>query len=70
MSLQLNQMTTKDKIRAMESLWDDLCRHASAVASPSWHKDVLYQREKSLTKGKDKFIDWNKEKGRIRKSLK
>lgn len=70
MSLQLNQMTTKDKIRTMESLWDDLCRHANAVASPSWHKGVLSQREKSLVKGKDKFIDWNKEKGRIRKYLK
>ncbi len=70
MTLQLNQMTIKDKIRAMESLWDDLCKHADAVTSPSWHKDVLSQREKSIAKGKDKFIEWNKEKGRIRKSLK
>ena len=70
MELQLDQMTTKDKIRAMESLWDDLCKNADMVASPSWHKDILSQREKSVSKGKEKINDWNKEKDRIRKSLK
>ena len=70
MALQLDKMTTADKIRAMESLWDDLCKHADAVASPSWHKDILSQREKSVAKGKEKFNDWDREKKRIRKSLK
>ena len=70
MALQLDKMTTADKIRAMESLWDDLCKHADAVASQSWHKDILSQREKSVAKGKEKFNDWDREKKRIRKSLK
>ena len=70
MVLQLDKMTTADKIRAMESLWDDLCKHADAVVSPSWHKDILSQREKSAAKGKEKFNDWDREKKRIRKSLK
>lgn len=70
MELQLEQMTTKDKIHAMELLWDDLCKHVEAVTSPSWHKDILSQREKSLAKGKEKFNDWDKEKERIRKFLK
>lgn len=70
MVLQLDRMTTRDKIRAMESLWDDLCKHADAVASPSWHKDVLSKREKSLAKGKEKFNAWDGEKERIRKSCK
>lgn len=70
MELQIGQMTTKDKIRAMESLWDDLCKNADAVASPLWHKDILSKREKSASRGKEKFNDWDKEKERIRKSLK
>lgn len=70
MELQLEQMTTKDKIHAMESLWDDLCKHAEVVTSPSWHKDILSQREKSLAKGKEEFNDWDREKERIRKFLK
>ncbi len=70
MLLQLDQMTTKDKICAMESLWDDLCKNADAIASPSWHEGILSQREQSVAKGKEKFNDWNREKERIRKSLK
>ena len=68
-TIELDKMTTADKIRAMESLWDDLCRHADRIPSPLWHKDILSQREKSVAKGKEKFNDWNKEKERIRKSL-
>jgi hypothetical protein len=63
-------MTVADKIRAMESLWDDLCRHADGVPSPLWHKDILSQQEKSVAKGRGQFNDWSKEKERIRKSLK
>ncbi len=70
MILQLEQMTIKEKIGAMESLWDDLCKHADTVASPSWHRNILSQREKSIAKGKEKFNDWEKEKERIRKFLK
>ncbi len=70
MALHLDQMTIADKIRAMESLWDDLCRHADGVPSPSWHKEILSQREKSAAKGRVKFNDWGKEKERIRKSIK
>lgn len=68
--LQLDKMTTEDKISAMESLWNDLCLQADKIASPSWHKDILSQREKSVSKAKEKFNDWNEEKERIRKSLK
>ena len=70
MELQLDKMTTADKIRAMESLWQDLCRHADSDPSPLWHKDILCQREKSVAKGRSKFNDWSKEKERIRKSVK
>ena len=69
MELHLDQMTTKDKIRAMESIWNDLCKNAEMVVSPSWHKDILSQREKSVSEGKEKFNEWDKEKERIRKSL-
>ena len=51
MNIAINQMTTAEKIRTMEDIWDDLCHHAEEVASPSWHQDVLLQREESLSKG-------------------
>jgi len=37
---KLNKMSIKEKFRAMESKWDDLC-HTSDFTSPDWHKDIL-----------------------------
>ncbi len=69
MVIQLDQMTIADKLRAMEALWDDLCRQTGGVPSPAWHEDILSQREESVAKGKEKFNEWDKEKERIKKSL-
>lgn len=69
-TIPLDKMTTEDKIRTMEELWDDLCKHADKVPSPSWHKDVLAQREEAVSEGKDNFNDWDIEKERIRQALK
>jgi len=68
-TLPLKKMSVQDKISAMESIWDDLCRNASDVASPEWHKDVLNEREKKLKFGTDSFIDWEDAKKRIRKKI-
>ena len=70
MNLKLNKMTTEDKIRAMELLWNDLCGQSDKIASPEWHKKVLSAREKAIAKGKDKFNNWNSEKERIRRAVK
>lgn len=69
-TIDLDKMTIADKIRAMESLWDDLCRHSEEVPSPLWHKDILSQREKSIVEGKEELNVWDNEKERIKKSLK
>jgi len=47
-TLQLEKMTTSDKLAAMELLWDDLSRDAESVPSPAWHGDVLEAREASV----------------------
>lgn len=67
---QLDQLSTTEKIRTMEYLWDDLCRHADEVPTPAWHAEVLSQREQSLAGGSALFRDWEAEKSRIRDSLK
>jgi hypothetical protein len=66
---QLDQLSTTEKIRTMEYLWDDLCRHADEVPSPEWHREVLAQREQSVAEGGAVFLDWETEKSRIRDSL-
>jgi len=67
---QLDQLSTAEKITAMEYLWDDLCRHADEVISPAWHGEVLAQRAQSVAEGGATFRDWETEKSRIRDALK
>jgi hypothetical protein len=69
MNLDLKDMTTEEKLQAMEILWDDICRIAPDFSSPSWHEDVLKDREQRILDGKDKFVDWDKAKKGIRDSI-
>lgn len=69
-SLPLEQMTTEDKIRTMEELWDDLCRRSADIVSPCWHHEVLTEREGAVTVGEAAFEEWGTAKQRIRESLK
>ena len=68
-SLPLDKMTTEEKIQTMETLWDDLCKKAESIPSPSWHKKVLQEREDKIKKGEEKFIDWSSAKKHIRDNI-
>lgn len=69
-SLPLEQMTQKEKIEVMESLWEELCRHADGLESPEWHGTILTQREESVMVGEAQFSDWEAAKKRIREECK
>ncbi len=65
LELQLDRMTLEEKLRAMEALWDDLCRPEDDVPVPQWHKDLLDERERLVQEGKAQFIDWETAKKRV-----
>ena len=67
-NLQLDQMTTEEKLQAMEALWNDLCEHG-AVPIPQWHKDILDQRQRMIDEGKAEFIDWETAKKQIKEQM-
>jgi hypothetical protein len=69
MTLKLKDMTTEEKLQAMELLWDDICRNVPDFSSPAWHENILKEREKSLKNGKENFIDWDQAKKDIRDSI-
>ncbi len=69
MNISIDQMTMAEKIRTMEDIWDDLCHHAGEIPSQSWHREVLSQREESLSKGTETFTNWEIAKKRIREKL-
>jgi len=62
MTIDLEQMTIEEKLKTMEMLWDDLCRTAPDFSSPSWHEEVLKEREQRVKDGKDRFVDWDQAK--------
>lgn len=65
----LKQTALSEKLRLMEALWDDLCRHEEEVPIPDWHKTVLDERERKVAEGKATFVDWESAKERIAKRI-
>jgi hypothetical protein len=65
-AIPLDKMTTADKLRALEEIWNDLQRTPNEVPSPAWHADVLRARENRVRDGSAQFGDWTDAKHRIR----
>jgi len=70
LTLPLTRMTTSDKLRALEKIWDNLSRASKKVPSPSWHADVLQARQKRLQNGSLHFTEWTEAKRTIRNRVK
>ena len=68
-TLPLDKMSVAEKIQAMESRWDDLCRKADAVSSPAWHEDVLTERDVIWQSGEEISEDWDVAKKNIEKKI-
>lgn len=68
-TVPLKNMSFEEKIQTMELLWDDLCHSSDAIESPSWHKDILVNREQALNEQNDEFINWETAKNNIMKEI-
>jgi len=64
--LPLDRMTTEEKLRAMELLWDDLCRNEQQIPVADWQKELLDERRRQVEAGEAKFSNWESAKKRIR----
>lgn len=67
-SLPLGEMSVEEKLRMIETIWEDLCRNEESVPSPEWHGDVLAARAERLAGGREKVLEWEEAKRRIRES--
>jgi hypothetical protein len=63
-------MSIADKLETMETLWEDLSRHAGDIVVPDWHYAVLADREAAVREGTESFIDWEAAKDQLRNSVK
>lgn len=66
---QIRQLPLREKLIAMEAIWDDISRAEAALDIPQWHKDLLDEREQLIAEGKTRFIAWEDAKKQIRQSL-
>jgi hypothetical protein len=65
--LPLARMTAREKLRAIETIWEDLARDERQVKSPDWHFDELKAREQRRKSGKEKVLDWDGAKKELRR---
>ena len=42
--IEIEKMSTIERLQAMEKLWDPLCNEEE-IESPEWHKDILQEKE-------------------------
>lgn len=68
-ALPLEEMTTKEKLRVIEDVWDNLCHSNAEIPSPEWHGDVLRKREEMVQNGAAKFLDLDEAKRRLKERL-
>lgn len=69
-TIDLQEMTTPDKLRLMEALWQSLSASSNLeVSSPEWHEEILAQRDRLIDSGDETFIDWATAKKQLREEL-
>lgn len=62
---EIKNMTTSERLEAMEMLWDAICHDGDDVESPAWHAEVLAERKKRIESGEAKFYTLDQLKERF-----
>ncbi len=68
-NIQIENLTTAEKLALMERLWDDLSRRPDDIPSPGWHGDILKQRMDAVHEGRTSFVDFDAAKKRLQDRL-
>jgi putative addiction module component (TIGR02574 family) len=66
---ELHKLSVKDKIRVVQSLWDDIAKEQSLDSVPSEHKRILDERIKLINSGTSQFKPWTEVQKKYRKLL-
>ena len=68
--IDLKKLSTPEKFRLMDALWQDLMYNNAEIASPAWHGDILRERERMIATGDEAYVDWKTAKQKLGKELK
>ncbi len=66
----LRQLPRSEKLKLMETLWEDLSRPDAEFESPAWHAKELAATEGRLAEGKEQLLDWDEAKQSLRNEFK
>jgi len=55
-AVEINKMSTVERLQAMEALWDALLHEDSEMESPEWHENVLQDRKQRINEGEAEFV--------------
>ena len=69
-TLSLKEMSLEEKFMTIETVWDDIVHNSPNFPSPSWHEEILKERDAKIKSGEDQLIDWETAKNLLRDSLK
>ena len=67
-SSQIDKMSVVERLKAIEQLWDAICREAKDMASPEWHGDILADRKARAERGEATFMTLAQLRTRLRGS--
>ncbi len=55
----LRQLPRGEKLKLMETLWEELSRPDGEFESPAWHAQEMAETERRLSEGREKVLDWD-----------
>jgi len=65
----LHKLSVKDKIKIVQTLWDDIAKEQSLDTIPDEHKRILDERIKRIDSGNAKFKSWTDIQNKYQKLL-
>ncbi len=63
---QIPNLSTTEKLVAMEALWSSLHQTFEDSAPPGWHRDILNHRLGLIESGEAVYEDWKQVKEELR----
>jgi hypothetical protein len=65
----VRQLPRSEKLKLMETLWEELSRPDGEFESPAWHAQELAATERRLAEGHEQMLDWDTAKESLRRKV-
>jgi putative addiction module component (TIGR02574 family) len=64
---ELRKLPRTEKLKIIETLWDDLAADEESLPSPAWHEEELRKTEAEFAAGRIEILYWAEAKRELRK---